>query len=124
MRGSQYSDSLECKDKMFYTIGDVAATVGVKQYVLRFWESKFPQINPVKRRGRRLYSKQDIEVIFHIKRMLYDMGYTIKGAKLALCDANKESPERAAKSEGVLADLIGGMVEIRDMISEKLGDGM
>ncbi|WP_410517945.1 MerR family transcriptional regulator [Anaplasma phagocytophilum] len=57
------SDHKQSSDKVFVPIGTVAKEVGVEQYVLRFWESKFSQISPIKRRGRRLYGKNDIEII-------------------------------------------------------------
>ncbi|NLP82093.1 MerR family transcriptional regulator, partial [Acinetobacter baumannii] len=66
------SEADEVRERVFCTISDVAKEVGVEQYVLRFWESKFPQINPIKRRGRRLYDRQNVAIIKKIKHMLYD----------------------------------------------------
>ena len=66
----------------FQTISEVANSLGVPQYVLRFWETRFSQIKPVKMRGgRRYYRPEDIEVLTTIKNLLYKQGYTIKGAK-------------------------------------------
>jgi DNA-binding transcriptional MerR regulator len=66
------------------TIGEVSELVGVPTHVLRFWETKFKKITPYKSNGRRYYKPSDIELIMKIKEMLYEKGYTIKGAQLAL----------------------------------------
>jgi DNA-binding transcriptional MerR regulator len=63
------------------TIGEVANDVDVATHVLRFWESKFHQIKPQKRRGRRYYRPEDVMVITQIKTLLYGQGYTIRGVQ-------------------------------------------
>ncbi len=69
----------------FRTISEVAETMGVPQHVLRFWESKFTQISPMKRGGgRRYYRPEDVEIIKVIRKLLHDDGYTIKGAQKLL----------------------------------------
>ncbi len=69
----------------FKTISEAATELGVEQHVLRFWETKFPQIKPLKRRGgRRFYRPEDMEVLHRIHDLLYTHGFTIKGAKKAL----------------------------------------
>ncbi|MDB2415265.1 MerR family transcriptional regulator [Rickettsiales bacterium] len=70
------------------TIGEVAEELGVATHVLRFWENKFNQINPQKRRGRRYYRPEDIKTISQIKSLLYNQGYTIKGVKNFLSKRN------------------------------------
>lgn len=75
------------------TIGEVADEIGVATHVLRFWESKFPQIKPQKRRGRRYYGAKDVAIIKIIKTLLYDQGYTIKGVHKFLDNAKKEHPQ-------------------------------
>ena len=68
----------------FKTISEAATFLGVPQHVLRFWESRFSQIRPLKLRGgRRYYRPQDMEILTTIKNLLYKQGYTIKGAKKA-----------------------------------------
>src|SRR3972149_1851948 len=68
--------------KMYYTISEVADMVGVVPYVLRFWEKEFPHIKPRKNRaGNRTYQPRDIQRIMQVKRLLYDDGYTIEGAR-------------------------------------------
>ena len=67
------------------TIGDVAETLGLPAHVLRFWETRFREIAPVKRAGgRRFYRPRDIELVDAIRRLLYDEGYTIKGVQRIL----------------------------------------
>lgn len=69
----------------FRTISEVSDRIGIPQHVLRFWESKFTQIKPMKRGGgRRYYRPEDVEIIDAIRRLLHDDGYTIKGAQKLL----------------------------------------
>ena len=66
----------------FRTISEVAESMDIPQHVLRFWESKFTQINPMKRGGgRRYYRPEDVEIISAIRQLLHEDGYTIKGAQ-------------------------------------------
>ena len=69
-------------DKLYFRIGDVAKLCEVPAYVLRFWESEFPQLKPNKGgSGQRLYRRKDVEMALRIKRLLYEEGYTIAGAR-------------------------------------------
>ena len=69
-------------DKLYFRIGDVARLCDVPAYVLRFWETEFPQLKPNKGgTGQRLYRKRDVEMALRIKSLLYDQGYTIPGAR-------------------------------------------
>ena len=69
-------------DKLYFRIGDVARLCDVPAYVLRFWETEFPQLKPHKGgTGQRLYRKRDVEMALRIKSLLYDQGYTIPGAR-------------------------------------------
>src|ERR1700749_1941264 len=69
-------------DKLYFRIGDVATLLDVPAYVLRFWETEFPQLKPNKGgTGQRLYRKKDVEMALRIKSLLYDQGYTIPGAR-------------------------------------------
>jgi DNA-binding transcriptional MerR regulator len=71
--------------KLFYRIGEVSRLTGLEPYVLRYWESEFPQLKPDKgRAGQRLYKKKDVDNIFQIKQLLYKDGYTIAGARKKL----------------------------------------
>jgi DNA-binding transcriptional MerR regulator len=72
-------------DKLYFRIGDVAKLCGVAAYVLRFWETEFPQLKPNKGgTGQRLYRRKDVEMALRIKALLYDKGFTIPGARQAL----------------------------------------
>ena len=78
--------------KLYYSIGEVSEITKLKQYVLRYWESEFNQLNPAKNSaGNRNYRKTDIDLINEIKSLLYKRHYTIKGAKQYLKDKNKIS---------------------------------
>lgn len=73
----------------FRTISEAAAELELQQHVLRFWESKFPQIKPMKRAGgRRYYRRTDIELLQTIKNLLHNEGYTIKGVQKMLRENN------------------------------------
>src|SRR3979490_801543 len=81
MEGNRQNESaLPAKD--LFRIGEVSRLTATKQFVLRYWESEFPMLQPVKSpKGHRLYRRQDIETVFVIKRLLYDEGFTIAGAR-------------------------------------------
>lgn len=69
----------------YKTIAEVAAELGVATHVLRFWESKFPSLQPLKQQGgRRFYRPDDVKLLFYIKGLLYEQGYTIRGVQTAL----------------------------------------
>lgn len=90
-------------DKLYFRIGDVAKLCDVPAYVLRFWETEFPQLKPNKGgTGQRLYRKRDVEMALRIKSLLYDQGYTIPGARQVFAtepkakDASEATPQLAA----------------------------
>ncbi len=88
----------------FRTISEVADELDVAQHVLRFWESKFPQVRPLKRGGgRRYYRPEDVDLLRRIRSLLYDEGYTIKGAQKLLKGQRRSSGDRTAKSNGAAA---------------------
>ena len=73
--------------KLYYSIGDVSEMTDLKQYVLRYWETEFAILNPAKNRaGNRTYKDEDIKIIRHIKELLYEKKFTIRGAKQYLED--------------------------------------
>jgi DNA-binding transcriptional MerR regulator len=79
----------------FRTISEVAGDLDVAQHVLRFWESKFPQVRPLKRGGgRRYYRPEDVDLLRQIRALLYDQGYTIKGVQKLL------KTRRASREDG------------------------
>lgn len=98
------SDDSESHDdekapRAFKTISEAATLLDVPQHVLRFWESKFTQIKPLKMRGgRRYYRPEDMEVLSTIKHLLYKEGYTIKGAKKAISNKTAPTPVKQAEA--------------------------
>ena len=85
-------------DKLYFKIGEVARLVGVKPYVLRYWETEFSILRPGKTRSKhRLYRRKDVETLLEIRRLLYAERYTIEGAKRRLRDASARTPEGSAK---------------------------
>jgi len=79
-------------DKLYFRIGEVARLCKVQSYVLRFWESEFPQLKPNKSgTGQRLYRKRDVEMALQIKHLLHEEGYTIIGARQLLQAEGREA---------------------------------
>src|ERR1700750_177333 len=93
----------EIPDKLYFRIGTVARLCEVPAYVLRFWETEFPQLKPNKGgTGQRLYRRRDVELALRIKSLLYDQGYTIPGARQVFKnEATARSAESAAPAEPV-----------------------
>ncbi|HVB56149.1 MAG TPA: MerR family transcriptional regulator [Candidatus Acidoferrales bacterium] len=79
----------EIPEKSLFRIGEVSRLTAIKTFVLRFWETEFPTLQPVKSpTGHRLYRREDIETVFEIKRLLYEEGFTIAGARKHLAERN------------------------------------
>lgn len=73
---------LPLPDKLFYKIGEVSKITGIESYVLRYWETEFPFLKPRKNKsGQRVYARKDLELIFELKKMLYQERYTIEGVR-------------------------------------------
>jgi DNA-binding transcriptional MerR regulator len=119
----------------FRTISEVATALDVPQHVLRFWESKFSQVRPLKRGGgRRYYRPDDIALLQNIRNLLYDDGYTIKGVQKLLRDGSLKpkrgpakpaddgalpAPTAAANDKGASAKLSAAQrQELRDLLDE------
>ena len=74
-------------EKPLFRIGEVSRLTATKTFVLRYWESEFPTLQPVKSpSGHRLYRREDIDTVFEIKRLLYEQGFTIAGARKHLAE--------------------------------------
>lgn len=85
-------------DKLYFRIGEVSDLTHTKPYVLRYWETEFPMLKPSKSRaGHRLYRRQDVETVFEIKRLLYQEGFTIDGARKHLA-GNADGAEEGGNS--------------------------
>ncbi|MDD2540302.1 MAG: MerR family transcriptional regulator [Desulfuromonadaceae bacterium] len=77
-------------EKIYYKIGEVAEVAGVKTSVLRFWESEFSFLKPVKSNsGQRLYSKNEVDLVMQVKRLLYEEKFTIEGVKKRITSKGK-----------------------------------
>jgi len=87
-------------NKLYFRIGEVSALAGTKPYVLRYWETEFPTLKPVKTpSGHRLYRRQDVEMVLEIKRLLYEEGFTIEGARKQLAGySDAKSEEKSSQS--------------------------
>ena len=82
-------------NKLYFRIGKVSELTQTKAYVLRYWETEFPMLKPQKSRtGHRLYRRRDVEMVFEIKRLLYEKGFTIEGARRQLAHPGKDSAEQ------------------------------
>jgi DNA-binding transcriptional MerR regulator len=90
-------------DKLYFKIGEVSELLGVEAYVLRYWETEFPVVSPKKSgTGHRLYRRKDVETLLRIKHLLYNMKFTIEGARQALhteAGAKKRRQPKAAQQE-------------------------
>ena len=95
--GKHDADQILIPDKLYFRIGEVANLCRLPAYVLRFWESEFPQLEPVKSStGQRMYRKRDVESVLRIKQLLYEQGFTISGARQQLRAENKSDKTQAA----------------------------
>jgi DNA-binding transcriptional MerR regulator len=106
------SDEMQKSAEAFRTISEVADSVDLPQHVLRFWETRFPQIRPLKRAGgRRYYRPDDVERLRLIKRLLYDEGYTIKGVQKLFKEQGVQALTSGALEPRIalaMAELIAG----------------
>ena len=104
----------------FRTIGEVADELGLPQHVLRFWETRFPQVQPLKRGGnRRYYRPTDVVLLRDIHRMLHAEGYTIKGVQKLLGDGPRSPAPVVAQVAGVPFDL-AAIMAVRDRLAAGL----
>lgn len=98
-------------DKRYFRIGEVSRIIGVEPYVLRYWESEFSQIRPVRADSKqRTYQRKDLEMIMEIKSLLYDEKLTIEGAKKRL--KRKYSKSASPDPEKLIKDIEAELQEI------------
>ena len=109
-------------DDRLYKIGEVCKLADVQPYVLRYWETEFPQLAPNKSGGgQRLYTRREIDTILRIKQLLYSEGFTIAGAKKKLETEDVPPPAPAARSTDLTRALLEVKKELRgilDLLSE------
>ena len=113
--------------RLYYSISEVSDMIGVKAHVLRYWETQFKMLRPKKGRGgARMYKKRDVEILFDIKKLLYEQRFTIAGARRKLLDERAggkeqiELPFTRLDREEMLRALRRDLEGIRDMLR---GDG-
>jgi len=98
--------------KRYFTIGEVSELCGVKPHVLRYWEQEFPQLKPVKRRGkRRYYQRQDVLMIRQIRSLLYEQGFTIGGARQKM--SGQDAREDVTQSQQIVHQV---RLELEDVL--------
>jgi DNA-binding transcriptional MerR regulator len=123
--GKHEADEVVIPDKLYFRIGEVANLCRLPAYVLRFWESEFPQLKPVKSStGQRMYRKRDVESVLHIKQLLYEQGFTISGARQQLRAENKSDKTQSAipfpsHSPSEIQHIRQGLREILSMLSAR-----
>ncbi|HEY9167294.1 MAG TPA: MerR family transcriptional regulator [Candidatus Kryptonia bacterium] len=108
--------------KLYYSISEVSRITGLEQHVLRYWESQFPELNPAKNRaGNRIYTNRDISLIFEIKRLVREEGFTIEGAKKVLSARSNGTAEETAEStdrKDRAPDYKQTLIEVRTFLDE------
>jgi DNA-binding transcriptional MerR regulator len=114
----------ELPDKLFFKIGEVAQIVGVPTHVLRYWESEFFSLKPMKTRGlHRVYRRRDVELAMLIRRLVYQEGLTIAGARKRLRELGKERSNsepgvEASKEVTIRAELLAVRRDLSDLLKE------
>lgn len=113
--------SPEIPDKLYFRIGEVSAILGVEPYVLRYWETEFPQLAPKKSgTGHRLYRRKDVELLLLIKRLLYEKRFTIEGARQSLQGMGRASKQFGARQGQQLLFPEDPLPEIRRELAQIL----
>jgi DNA-binding transcriptional MerR regulator len=121
-------DSPTIPDRLYFKIGDVARICGVEPYVLRFWETQFPQLKPNKGgTGQRLYRRREVELALEIKQLVHGEGYTLSGARQALeggyrrpevqTATTKDSQKANRHKETVTATVGHVRAELREIVT-------
>lgn len=111
-------------DKLFFKIGEVAEIVGVKPHVLRYWETEFKALKPMKTRGsHRVYRRKDVEFAMHIRRLVHDEGFTIPGARKKLKEMGRhkrtsDSDPGAAREANLRAELLALRHQLSALLDE------
>lgn len=107
-------------DKLFFRIGEVSDIVEVKPYVLRYWESEFDLIAPEKSNSKqRLYQRRDLELLLEIKRLLYEEGFTIAGARKRLKYMRSAKKQNKTDSSELLANIKNELEKIKSLIHSR-----
>ena len=116
------SSEIIVPDKLYFRIGEVSELCRLPAYVLRFWETEFPQLKPVKSStGQRMYRRKDVDAVLRIKKLLYEEGFTIAGARQQLRAESKTEKNQAplpfpVQSSADLKRIRHGLQEILGML--------
>ncbi len=104
-------------DKAYFRIGEVSKILGVEAYVIRYWESEFKSIKPLRASSdQRLYRRKDIEELMRVKELLYEEKFTIKGARKRLSELKGGNPAGAGDEMRLLATVKKGLQELRNIL--------
>lgn len=119
MVDTRFAKQLEkIPEKMAFKIGEVARLIGVKTYVLRYWETEFEALNPKKsKNNQRIYEKKDVVMVMMIKKLLYEDRFSIEGAKTALKKLKKET-RKATEVRHLETHLEQVIDRLRDLVDE------
>ena len=114
------NDKSKKSPSAFRTISEVAEKLDLPAHVLRFWETKFSQVRPIKRGGgRRYYRPEDVQLLSHIRSLLYDEGYTIKGVQKLMREGTLKKSDLTPSSSAMdYLDSNNLKSEIQDAIDE------
>jgi len=122
------SEELVIPDKLYFRIGEVAKLLSLPAYVLRFWETEFPQLKPTKSNtGQRMYRRREVELAIRVKKLLYEEGFTIAGARERLKAESKPAkvqsglPFPKTAPTDSLREVKRGLTEILAILSSKNG---
>jgi DNA-binding transcriptional MerR regulator len=121
------SDEILIPDKLYFRIGEVATLCRLPAYVLRFWETEFTQLKPVKSStGQRMYRRRDVESVLRIKQLLYEKGFTISGARQQLraemkSDKTQPTIPFPTHTPAELQHIRQGLREILNVLNRRTG---
>lgn len=118
---------IEKSESAFRTIGELSSEIGVPQHILRYWETRFPELKPLTRAGsRRYYRIEDVALVRRIHNLLYAEGYTVKGVQKLLADKHTSATMDAGPAQQAAASLerqnidTAPLVAIRDRLAQAL----
>ena len=114
--------AVDIPDKLYFKIGEVASLLDIKTHVLRYWETEFTALQPVKSRSnQRLYRRKDVETALLIKALLYQQGFTIAGARKKISSAARSQilPENSSESpQQIIKDVREDLLRMRHLLNK------
>jgi DNA-binding transcriptional MerR regulator len=125
--------SIKIPDKLYYKVGEVCKIAGIQSYVLKYWETEFPQLTSDKQEGgQKVYARGELETVLHIKKLLYEDGFTISGAKKQLekeglaeaapdpepsAESLESAPEVDGKQRAAIEEVLSELKALRDKLA-------